>query len=34
MDKSFDGLRRVIGKENKSIRQDPAGTGGAGVIEG
>lgn len=34
MGKSFEGLRRVIGDEDKSIRQDPVGTGGAGVIEG
>jgi len=34
MGKSFDGLRRVTGEEDKSIPQDPVGTGNAMLKKG
>jgi|GEM_PF-5235972 len=34
MGKSFDGLRRVTGEEDKSIPQDPVGTGHAMLKKG
>lgn len=34
MDKSFNGLRRVIGEEDKAIQQDPVGTGSAMLRKG
>lgn len=34
MGKSVDGLRRVIGEEDKSIRQDPVGTGSTMLKKG